>query len=352
MSGFVPFDMNRLAKYADYLQCDPYASSAEVRRGRGVYNHGFGAKLLRDLGAKHVQIVLQAFDYAGYKMTPDDLLEWASQALRSGADRLCFYHQDNPRFTDPARWKMMLHISKTVSEMKAIKRPTATKTAIFCSSMSLRAEGPSCLADEIYTAYALLGEKLGCWFDFVSDLQLERGSRKLSDYKVIYLPLGAYQDEATARKLMDWVKAGGTLICGDPTVWSFGPDGADLSALRTELFGIRVGKPTEAGEIALNDRPMPVYPAHTLDGPRRSTARTLVEPAGGVSVLGKYPDETAAVVQAAYGTGKAILFGVNPFVPDAVLSDSVLEDFIEGIEKSAGEPTGLDIWRFKLPSPK
>ena len=352
VNGFVPFDVNRMSKYSDYLQADPYASGAEVRRGRGAYNHGFAAKLLRDLGAKHVQIVVQAFDYAGYNVTPQDVLEWSSQALRSGADRLSFYAPDNPRFTDPARWKTMLNVAKTVSQMKAIKRPTATKTAIFYSSLSHRAEGPTCQADELYTAYALLGETVGSWFDFVSDLQIERGSRKLSDYKVIYLPLGTYQDEATIQKLTDWVKAGGTLVCMDPTVWSFGPDGADLSARRVELFGINSGKPKEVAEITAGDKSIALYPRHTLAGFRASTARSLVEPRGGVSITGKYPDGTAAIATTVYGNGKAILFGANPLVPDILFNGAGLVEYLTGLQKAAGEPTGLDVWRFRLPEGK
>ena len=349
VNGFVPFDMNRMSKYSDYLEANPCAPAAEVRRGRGMYNHGFAAKLLRDLGAKHVQIVVQACDDAGYKVTPEDVLEWSSQALRSGADRLCYYAPDNPRFTDPARWKTMLYTAKTVSQMKAIKRPAATKTAIFYSSMSHRAEGPTCLADELYTAYALLGETVGSWFDFVSDLQVERGSRKLSDYKVIYLPLGTYQDEVTIQKLTDWVKAGGTLVCLDPQVWSFGPDGADLSAHRVELFGINSGKPKDATEIAMGDKSIALYPRYSLAGFRASTARSLVEPRGGISIIGKYPDGTAAVVVNSYGTGKAVLFGANPLVPDVLLNNAGIVDYVTGVQKAAGEPTGLDIWRFRLP---
>ncbi|MBM3477518.1 MAG: hypothetical protein FJX75_29970, partial [Armatimonadetes bacterium] len=171
MSGLTPFDHSRMAKYADIVQGDPYASSAERTPGRGMYNHGFGAKLLADLSRgtqgtdpKPVEIIVQAFDYAGYEMTPEDLLEWSSQALRCGATSLNFYASDNPRFTDESRWQMMLHIAKTVGEMNALQRPPSTKTAILYCTAAHAAQGASCSADEVYTAYALLGGKLGCWF--------------------------------------------------------------------------------------------------------------------------------------------------------------------------------------------
>lgn len=60
MSGFVPFDYSRVAACGDLMECDPYASSAEKERGRGVFNHGFGAKLMSDLTGKPVRIIAQA----------------------------------------------------------------------------------------------------------------------------------------------------------------------------------------------------------------------------------------------------------------------------------------------------
>ena len=100
MSGFQPYDFSRLAACSDLMECDPYASSAERERGRGVFNHGFGAKFMCDLTGKPVRIVAQAFHYAGYDMTPDDLREWVSQALRCGASAIDYYEMDSPRWTD------------------------------------------------------------------------------------------------------------------------------------------------------------------------------------------------------------------------------------------------------------
>ncbi len=111
MSGFQPYDLSRLAPFSDLMECDPYASSAERERGRGVFNHGFGAKFMSDLTGKPVRIVAQAFHYAGYDMTPDDLREWLSQSLRCGASAITYYEMDSPRWTDLPRWKMMLHLS-------------------------------------------------------------------------------------------------------------------------------------------------------------------------------------------------------------------------------------------------
>ena len=124
MSGFQPYDFSRLAACSDLMECDPYASSAERERGRGVFNHGFGAKFMCDLTDKPVRIIAQAFHYAGYSMTPDDLREWVSQALRCGASAIDYYTMDSPRWTDLPRWKMMLHLSSVITRMNRIALPS------------------------------------------------------------------------------------------------------------------------------------------------------------------------------------------------------------------------------------
>ncbi len=355
MSGHAPFDFSRMAKYADMLEGDPYASSAERRRGRGIYNHGLGAKLLADLGRprrdgdpKPVEIVVQAFDYAGYEMTPDDLLEWCSQALRCGATSLCYYASDAPRFNDEPRWQMMLHIAKTVSEMGRLKLPTQTKTAILYCSTAHAAEGPTSSADEVYTAYALLGERLGCWFDIISDRQLARGLRDLSDYRVVYLPLATYAEPDLVGALQEWVKGGGTLVCGDPQAFAWAPDGSDLSARRRELFGVEVGEPVDEHAIAIGGHRARIFPRRTQLG-RQFTARRIRVLDDDARVLGTYANGSPAILSRAVGAGKAIYFAANPFTPETLFYDEPWLDLLREFEKAVGEEMDLPVWRFKLP---
>ena len=180
MSGFQPYDHSRLAACSDLMECDPYASSAERERGRGVFNHGFGAKYMSDLTGKPVRIVAQAFHYAGYDMTPDDLREWLSQALRCGASAITYYEMDSPRWTDPARWKMMLHLSHVITRMNRVALPATADTAVLYTLYTHMSHGASTSGDQVYAAHALLGELSGSWFSFISDAQLERGERNLT----------------------------------------------------------------------------------------------------------------------------------------------------------------------------
>ena len=180
MSGFQPYDFSRLAACSDLMECDPYASSAESNRGRGVFNHGFGAKFMSDLTGKPVRVVAQAFNYAGYDMNPEDLREWFSQSLRCGASAIDYYEMDSPRWTDPARWKMMLHLSSVITRMNRIALPQTADTAVLYTLYTHMSQGPSTSGDQVYAAHALLGELAGSWFKFVSDAQLERGERSLA----------------------------------------------------------------------------------------------------------------------------------------------------------------------------
>ena len=221
MSGFQPYDLSRLAACSDLMECDPYASSAERERGRGVFNHGFGAKFMSDLTGKPVRVVAQAFHYAGYEMSPDDLREWLSQALRCGASAITYYEMDSPRWTDPARWKMMLHLSHVITRMNRVALPTTADTAVLYTLYTHMSHGASTSGDQVYAAHALLGELAGSWFKFVSDAQLERGERSLTGYKAVYLPLAKYMTPEAAKIIEDYVRGGGVLVCGDAEAFAF-----------------------------------------------------------------------------------------------------------------------------------
>lgn len=361
MTGFTPFDFEKMAQYGDIVECDPYASSAERIPGRGLYNHGFGPKLLSDLTGKPVRSIVQAFDYAGYEMTPEDLREWVSQSLRAGASHISYYQMDNPRFTDPERWRMMIHLSRVITTMNEIERPKDADTAILYSSVSHRAEGASTKANEIYTAHSILGERVGSWFDFRSDDNIPWGSRKLAEYKAIYVPLGTYEYERLIPLLEEYVRGGGTLISGDPTVFSWDPMGGDLAPYREKLFGVRTVKPVDRTSMTITDtcgipglkvgETLPIYRPIGRDGWTEDNGWLIETTRPDVKVLARFDDGTPAITIAEYGKGRAIYFAANPFVPECLLEGGEWDAFFRAIQKFVGAKTDLPIWRFKLPAP-
>jgi len=361
MTGFTPYDFALMARYSDIVECDPYASSAERMKGRGLYNHGFGPKFLRDVTGKPVRSIVQAFDYAGYEMTPDDLLEWVSQSLRSGASHISYYQMDNPRFTDPARWKVMLHISKLLTEMNAVELPDDPEVAVLYSADSHRGQGPSTKANEIYTAYALLGERVGSWFDLVDDDSLARGEKSLSKYRAVYIPLATYQRESVVRQVEKFIKDGGTVICGDPTVFSWDINGRDLSSWRERIFGVEVLKPEPRDTIILRKsewtdglRPgltLPIYRPLGRDGWGEENGWSIRTARPDVQVIATFPDGSPAITVSRYGRGQAIYFAANPFVPECLFEGDRWDGLFRAFQTSLGAKVDRPIWRFRLPPP-
>lgn len=361
MTGFTPYDFAAMAPYSDIVECDPYASSAERIPGRGLYNHSFGAKFLSDLTGRPVRAIVQAFDYAGYEMTPEDLREWVSQSMRGGASHISYYQMDNPRFNDPERWAMMLHLSKTITTMNAIDGPTDAEVAILYSADSHRSEGPSTKANEIYTAHSILGERVGSWFDFVDDDSLVRGEKSLAKYKALYVPLGTYQRESVVKQMEKFLQDGGTVICGDPSVFSWDIDGKDLSKYRERIFGVRTNGALDRTSMILRadggipglvaGKTLPIYRPIARDGWSEENGWKVETAREGVDVLATFTDGTPAITMARYGKGRAIYFAANPFVPECLMGDGRWDAFFRALQQYLGAKTDRPIWRFKLPVP-
>jgi hypothetical protein len=374
MSGFHPYDHSRLAACSDLMECDPYASSAERERGRGVFNHGFGAKFMSDLAGKPVRIVAQAFHYAGYSMTPDDLREWVSQSLRCGASAIDYYEMDSPRWTDLPRWKMMIHLSSVITRMNRIALPQTADTAVLYSLYTHMSHGPSTSGDQVYAAHALLGEMAGSWYKFVSDAQLERGERSLKGFRVVYLPLGKYMTPEATKLIEDYVKTGGVLVCGDAEAFGSDLAGNDTSATRERILGIKTlgaksagvnseGAKTRSGTEG-SERIIPkagqwrlpaetslrLFPLKaTAEEGSRNSAKTIALADEKAAVLGSYADGSPAIVSHELGKGWVITFAANPFAPQVTVDATAWPALFKGLQQSLGCKVDLPIWRFLLP---
>lgn len=360
MSGFVPFDYSRLGACSDVMDLDPYASSAERRRGRGVYQHGFGAKFMSDLSGKPVRIVAQAFDYAGYDMTPDDLREWLSQALRCGASGFQYYTLDCPRWTHRDRWNMMLHLSRVITRMNRLDLPTDPDTAILYTLYTHMSHGASTGGDPLYAAHVLVGERAGSWFRFVCDAQLERGEAPLHRYRAVYLPLAGYMTEAATKSLEEYVRTGGTLICGDAEAFSFDPAGNDTRAARERILGVRTAGNKHADRIVLRSETWGIPAGSALrlfdikvgDEAPAVRAREIQVMDAAAEILGVYPDGSPALVRRALGKGHVVTFAANPFAPQVAVDASLWPVVFKGLQRSLGCEVERPVWRFALPAPR
>ncbi|MCM8805054.1 MAG: beta-galactosidase trimerization domain-containing protein [Candidatus Omnitrophica bacterium] len=320
------------------------------------YNHGFGTKLLKDLGnVKPVITVCQAFHYAGYTPTPDDLREWVSQALKMGAVRIEFY-EDYERYRHPELYKEMIRLSKVITSMNKVNVPDDPDTGIIVSLDSEAAKNVTgeCLSgDEIYAAYSILGEKIGSWFEFVSDRQLERGEKDLKKYKIVYLPLGKYMTRQSVKKIVNYVKNGGVLVITDPLAFEYNIDGSSLANYREDITGVKIEKTTfdadrfkikgieGLSEILFKKKGSFYEKIHQAYSVKSSGSE--------VKVLGEFVNGKGAIFEKNYGKGKVIYFAANPMAPDILLIDTKIDELFRYFQKIVGAKIDRPIWRFLIP---
>ncbi len=363
MGGFSPFGFSLMSDVGDEFVCDPYTTSADKKHnrtpGRGLYNHGFGTKFLSDMTDKPVWTIAQSFFYDGYKPTAEDMREWCSQAIKNGAQTIEYYASDVPYITDKPRWEMMLHVAKVFTGMNRLNLPTTTKTAIFYSEQTHFSDGLACYADELYTAYSLLGEKTGCWFKFVSDEQIKNNKVKLSNYKIVYLPWAEYQSEDIVRQFDEYVLNGGILVGGDPSAFSYDINGDKLDYYQEKLFGIKIDDKDESANIIIEDNTLfpnikkgsnlkTFNPQHRERG-FVNTARKIKIIDTSAKILGKLSSDNPGIIYRQYGKGQVIYFAANPFSPQVLKEEPKWAELMKDIQKLVGEPTDLPIWKFKIP---
>ncbi|MCK5805612.1 MAG: hypothetical protein KAI66_22460, partial [Lentisphaeria bacterium] len=158
MYNFNYIDVALHAAYSEVLSADPYptATIAYYGRERALYQTGFSTKYLADLGVdKRVCIMPQAFVYQGGTPTANQVREWASQAVKNGADILFWYTGGPFRYTCPDAYREMLRLNHIVGGMNKLEAPT-TRTAIFVSNSTLTANEDRA-QHGWYTLYSILG---------------------------------------------------------------------------------------------------------------------------------------------------------------------------------------------------
>ena len=360
IDGFIPWDYSRLAAFADIVDIDPYVSFAERKTpGRGRYNPGFATKLMSDLSGAEVRTITQAFRYSGYTPTPDDLWEWSAQALRAGGTHLSFYANDNPRFTARPRWDAMLAIADAVRGAE-LPEPPDDPTQLMLYATSSEGQGQPALsgnkryrtsADALYTAYALLGERAGSAFRFVSDESLDADRDALTAARVLWAPRADVLERGLSGRITEWTRAGGTLVLSDPLALTRTPRGGRLPALRRELLGgtrgpLRSGSALIVAPGALG----PGRPSRRLilplpEGPRRAFRSV---PAG-AQTIARFADGAPAVIEHAVGEGRVIAFATDVMRPEIFTRGGDWDEFVRALTGRLAVQTNHPAWDYRLP---
>ena len=330
--------------------CDPYPTSSRMYFGigRGLYTTGFNVKLVRDLipASCETAVFLQGFNYCGGVPTPENALEWTSQALKNGADWICWYNSDCYR-ENPALYKAAVEITAMVKDLPKLKFPEKTQTAIYYSEYDMWGLRDRCF-HSVYNLYAILGEHVGSWFNFVSKDKLA-----LADKKLLYIPRMRFTDPELTGKVKSYMENGGTIVSFDPRMWTYNIDGSAVPE-REKFIGKLIPRKVAAPALKYGSKRLPLAKILHLPQKENNTieAFDFAQLPAGAKVIATYDDGKPAIVEFSVGKGKWIFSAVQPFGnSDIALAPGAWKDFMNDLAKNINEPVNLPIWRFQLPAP-
>ena len=330
------------AKVSDIGCVDPYPTStlAQCGRERALYHTGFSAKTLKDMNAdKLTAVYAQAFNYCGRAPVPENLREWASQALKNGADILRWYTDRNLE-TAPGCYEEMIRVSRIVRKMQPLALPEKSPVGILYSYIAHWGKFDIEQNAE-YCLYVIMGEQLKGFFKFVSDIEAADGRAQLADYKVLIAPNLKYLTKTAAAKLLEYVENGGRLVIFDPEAFAFANDGSALSVERQKLIGAAIGQARSDKSIVLRGKEAIVEAAFNVKAPADA------------KIIAKYADNTPCAFERNVGKGSVVYFAATPFLrAKMTTSPGEWKNFLAEEMQKAGETLDHLHWDFMIPAAK
>ena len=327
------------AKVSDIGCVDPYPTStlAQCGRERALYHTGFSGKTLKDMnGGKLTAVYGQAFNYCGRAPTQENVREWASQAIKNGADIVRWYTDGNLE-TAPGCYEEMIRVSRIIRKMKPLALPEKSTVAILYSYIAHWGKFDIEQNAE-YTLYVMMGEQLKSNFKFVSDFEIADDRAKAGDYKLIIAPNLKYLTRTVADKLVKYVENGGRLIVMDPEAFAFANDGKDLAAERKRLIGAEIGKVRSDKSMIFNGKETVIEGAFSVQAP------------AGSKVIARYNDNSPAAFERKVGKGSVVYFAAVPFRSARQINNpGEWGKFLAREMKQAGERFDYKHWDFMIP---
>ena len=357
-------DMEAWAPYFDILggQCGGGGSNCM----HDWVRPGANTKLYVDLTGKPIWMMVHLAKHHAKERDPEYIREMYSQVFRNGGQGLWLMSREffvraleDAMFAEPAKWRAMLELSKTIRAMRLPRLPEPDCAILFSSESTYTTTygGLSYHNDQVISAYTVVGPCLRSWPQFVTDRQIMRGDRDLSAYKVLYIPYSAYQSTSLLDKIKSYVRAGGLVVCTDTDAFTWNINGDRFGEQWDEFTGVHKTGPRNADAVMKTVTPNPL----PLSGPIGLTALvpgSRIEPLNDkVVTIAVFDDGSPAVTLHPYGEGNVIFFAADPLYAvgqgkakkSVVALDSPIVRLMEAIQKSAGVKMGHDIWRFKLP---
>ncbi len=350
-------DQSMLWDYTDYYSADPYPSFCIYVYGpaRSRYHVGFTSKLVTDLAAgKPTQMIVQGCEMIQRLSTVEDVREWASQAAKAGVSKLDWW--GTPRLDRPELYREMVRLDKLWKTLPAPDLPKKSEIAVLFSDDARAGAGDEGLQRH-YSLHAILGERLGAWYSFVSENHVRKGLHSLGGQKILIAPELGYISRPFAEDILRRVKEGAVLVVLDPDAFDYDIETGSLDNIRKEILGMRMGAWREAGEILPADagkarfhveNPLPLRPLPIVEETRN--ARTLEPPPDAV-VLFSYSDGAPAVYSRKLGQGEVIVFGAMPFWDsELAVSSAGWDRLFAALIDESRIARDLPIWNFRFPA--
>jgi hypothetical protein len=330
-------------------KCDILLHQLYPRQNADRADMGYITKLITDIsGVREVWPCGHVERYSA-EFAPEETLELVSQVFRNGATGITYYPLDTTGryaggrkylqtdyYGSPENWETVMNLIQESGRMNRLKFPQPDSAILYsCDNQSALPFTKEIDRNEY--AYTLLGPNAGSWFKFIDDNQIVRNQIDLSQFKVIYIPAAKYERSEVADALIKYVSNGGTVVCGDPEVFSFDVLGKDISGKRKELFGIEEIREEKANVIIYNNVKLPVY----------NTVYAITPPPVD-EVQAVFDNGSPAIISHSVGKGTAIYFASNPFALKT-LSDMAWKDFFKSFQRKLKLSVDQDIWRFKFP---
>jgi hypothetical protein len=350
-------DQSLIYPYTDYFSADPYPSFCIYVYGgaRSKYHVGFTSKMVTDMAAgKPTQMIVQGCEMIQRLSTAENVREWASQAAKTGTTMIDWW--GTPKLLYPEVYREMLRISKLWKNLPALDIPDKSEIAVLFSDDSRAAAGDEAL-DAHYSIHAILGEKLGAWFTFVSENHVRRGLHSLEGKKLIVAPQLAYVSKEFANEVIRRVEEGSTLVVLDPDALAWDIESGALKNERLRLTGLGECSKRPAAELLSTPvsssrfkglKSLALRPMRNVGNINNARGLTIPE---GAKTLFTYPDGAPAAFSRKLGKGEVIVFGAMPFQDsDFAVTTTGWEPFFRSLIDELNIKRDLPVWRFLFPA--
>jgi hypothetical protein len=285
--------------------------------------------------------------------TVENVREWASQAAKAGVSKLDWW--GTPRLDRPGLYREMMRLNTLWKPLPALDLPKMSEIALFFSDDARAGAGDEGLQAH-YSLHAILGERLGAWYSFVSENHFRKGLHSLDDKKLLVAPQLGFISRPFAEEILRRVNDGAVLVVLDPEAIDYDIETGSLEGLRKDILGMGMGSkraagrllPTAAGSARFRlGEPLPLRPIPIVGD--TMNARTL-EPPPGAEILFTYEDGTPAAYSRKVGDGEVVFFGAMPFWDsELAVEPAGWATFFAALIDEAGIARDLPLWKFQFP---